>query len=101
MNDPIKCPDCGTWWRGQEHKCAPVAETLPEIATGVEEDLKRKIKEKHKKVKGCPLCGAHGVHYCQGKKIDYSYKCHRCGKMHDYRYAQHCDDKGYKGWYKN
>lgn len=20
--DPVKCPDCGTWWRGEEHRCA-------------------------------------------------------------------------------
>lgn len=20
-NSPVKCPDCGTWWRGQEHTC--------------------------------------------------------------------------------
>jgi hypothetical protein len=21
--DAIKCPDCGTWWRGYEHRCSP------------------------------------------------------------------------------
>lgn len=21
MNDPVKCPDCSTWWRGDEHRC--------------------------------------------------------------------------------
>ena len=21
MNDPVKCTDCSTWWRGEEHKC--------------------------------------------------------------------------------
>jgi hypothetical protein len=20
-NEPVKCPDCGTWWRGDEHRC--------------------------------------------------------------------------------
>ncbi len=20
---PWKCPDCGTWWSGAEHRCAP------------------------------------------------------------------------------
>lgn len=19
--DPVKCPDCHTWWRGKEHRC--------------------------------------------------------------------------------
>lgn len=21
INDPVKCPDCGTWWRGSSHRC--------------------------------------------------------------------------------
>lgn len=21
--DAVKCPDCGTWWRGYEHRCSP------------------------------------------------------------------------------
>ncbi len=21
---PFKCPDCGVWWAGFEHRCAPV-----------------------------------------------------------------------------
>ena len=21
MNDPVKCPDCGVWWRGETHMC--------------------------------------------------------------------------------
>ena len=23
MMAPWKCPDCGTWWSGLEHRCAP------------------------------------------------------------------------------
>lgn len=22
MNDPVKCTECLTWWRGEEHQCA-------------------------------------------------------------------------------
>lgn len=22
LGDPVKCPDCGVWWRGAEHRCA-------------------------------------------------------------------------------
>lgn len=21
VNDPVKCPDCGLWWRGMTHRC--------------------------------------------------------------------------------
>lgn len=21
VNDPVKCPDCGLWWRGTTHRC--------------------------------------------------------------------------------
>lgn len=21
VNDPVKCPDCGIWWRGLTHRC--------------------------------------------------------------------------------
>jgi len=24
MNDPIKCEECSTWWRGEEHRCPDV-----------------------------------------------------------------------------
>lgn len=23
FNEPVKCPDCKVWWRGQTHKCEP------------------------------------------------------------------------------
>lgn len=23
MYPSVKCPDCGTWWRGSEHRCPP------------------------------------------------------------------------------
>ena len=23
MHGPFKCPDCGTWWSGNEHRCRP------------------------------------------------------------------------------
>lgn len=26
---PVKCPDCGTWWRGYEHRCAPQSSVRP------------------------------------------------------------------------
>jgi hypothetical protein len=28
--DPVKCPDCNTWWRGYEHRCPP---SLPNVIT--------------------------------------------------------------------
>jgi hypothetical protein len=24
---PFKCPDCGIWWAGPEHRCRPVPDT--------------------------------------------------------------------------
>lgn len=24
---PVKCPDCGTWWRTATHRCAPTVLT--------------------------------------------------------------------------
>ena len=29
---PVKCPDCGTWWRADEHRC-PKAFKYPPIVT--------------------------------------------------------------------
>lgn len=29
---PWKCPDCGVWWSGLEHRCAP---TVPGNSTNV------------------------------------------------------------------
>ena len=29
---PFKCPDCGTWWAGFEHRCRqPIVTTTPTI----------------------------------------------------------------------
>lgn len=84
-NEPVKCPDCSVWWRGLEHKCKKV-----------EKPNRDKIKDKydkHLKPKGCPLCGATGVHYCQGKHQDTSYTCGWCGKKTDYRYSHYCDSQ--------
>lgn len=25
--EPVKCPDCGVWWRGETHKCETVPTT--------------------------------------------------------------------------
>ena len=24
---PFKCPDCGVWWAGFEHRCAPLVDS--------------------------------------------------------------------------
>jgi len=36
VNEPLKCPDCGTWWRGEEHKCPPIWQpaTAPRVDLG-------------------------------------------------------------------
>jgi hypothetical protein len=31
---PFKCPDCGVWWAGVEHGCAPT-----QVSTGTDEFL--------------------------------------------------------------
>lgn len=28
-----KCPECGTWWRGTEHRCPPVIATTSTNST--------------------------------------------------------------------
>ena len=33
MHGPFKCPDCGTWWSGFEHRCRP---TIPGTGITVE-----------------------------------------------------------------
>lgn len=96
MNDPVKCPDCKTWWRGQEHRCPTIAKD--DLNYAVKDVIKKNI-EARKKNRGCPLCGAIGVHGCPGPKVDTTYVCHRCGKKHDYRYSSYCDDTQNK-WYK-
>jgi hypothetical protein len=25
--EPVKCPECGVWWRGYEHRCSPLITT--------------------------------------------------------------------------
>lgn len=30
---PYKCPDCGVWWAGLEHRCRPT-ETVTSTASG-------------------------------------------------------------------
>lgn len=29
MNDPVKCPDCGLWWRTDTHKCEEKKAEVP------------------------------------------------------------------------
>ena len=33
--EPFKCPDCGTWWRGETHRCpdAPTTRVKKDIYT--------------------------------------------------------------------
>lgn len=26
-----KCPECGTWWRGFEHRCSPITTTTQAV----------------------------------------------------------------------
>lgn len=82
-NEPVKCPDCSVWWRGLEHKCKVIKADKPIYS--------KSDYDKYKKNKGCPLCGATGIHYCQGKRQDTSYMCHWCGKQSDWKYSHYCD----------
>lgn len=34
MNEPVKCPDCSTWWRGEEHRCPAVWTPLEKVDLG-------------------------------------------------------------------
>ena len=49
--DPFKCPDCGTWWRGETHKCA----SLSKPTTGAGSPRKGWIS--------CPMCGKNITKY--------------------------------------
>lgn len=31
MGPPFKCPECGIWWAGLEHRCGPTATTTDGI----------------------------------------------------------------------
>lgn len=31
---PFKCPDCGTWWAGFEHRCRQAAPATTTVTTG-------------------------------------------------------------------
>lgn len=98
-NEPVKCKDCNTWWRGLEHRCKPL--TLPKFNEGPNEppydsgpNLKPRKKDPAEYEPGCKLCGARGAHYCTGPKKDYIYTCGWCGKKVDYRYSHNCERRG-------
>lgn len=31
---PFKCPDCGVWWAGLEHRCAPTVAATGAVPVG-------------------------------------------------------------------
>lgn len=99
-NEPVKCKDCSTWWRGLEHRCTTLTVTLPKFDDGPPYDLGPDVKPKklkqpyHVIEPGCKLCGAKGAHYCTGPKKDYSYTCGWCSKKVDYRYSHNCERRG-------
>jgi hypothetical protein len=34
INDPVKCPDCGVWWRGYLHRCDNGGGVTATVTTG-------------------------------------------------------------------
>lgn len=84
-NQPVKCPDCSTWWRGLEHRCAPVKVVVTSTT-------KPNPKWKDKKDTGCPLCGAHGVHGCTGPRKPEHF-CHWCGRWSKENHI--CSDRNF------
>jgi hypothetical protein len=34
VNDPVKCPDCGVWWRGYTHRCDNGGGVTATVTTG-------------------------------------------------------------------
>ena len=70
-NEPVKCPECKTWWRGLTHLCA-------------DSDIKPRAPKPDKNVDefGCSRCGSHGIHHCVGKRHQNDYYA---GMEHNYK----------------
>jgi hypothetical protein len=64
--EPVKCPDCGTWWRAAEHKCAPAAPKSKACKCG-EHNSKESpyAPDPNKKYEGfkCVVCGEKAASY--------------------------------------
>ena len=59
--EPIKCKDCGTWWRAAEHKCPTIKVEKPDCKCGAHN--KKEMPKPYPKSEPyngfkCILCGA-------------------------------------------
>ena len=70
MNEPVKCPDCGLWWRTDTHRCE---EKKAEVAKPF---VKSTDKKTHNARAYCLSCYKSGTvyfeHNCEGYRKTYS-----------------------------
>lgn len=97
-NKPVKCPDCGTWWRGMEHTCPnPTHPKQSRFRTKGEDsphiDQEPKGPKGPPEKVGCPLCGSTQVHYCPGRREDNPYSEIRKIKPRLFNWDNKYDDK--------
>ena len=63
MNEPVKCPDCGLWWRTDTHKCEE------KKTEAVKPFVKSSDKKSHNARAYCLSCHKSGTVYFE----------HECG----------------------
>ena len=84
MNDPVKCKECGTWWRSNEHRCpAPPAKPYKQLEFEYEYDWKTQTGKyptaiPHILNVTCKYCGHHA-------KVSVP---HKCSPYKDYARSQ-------------
>ena len=87
MNEPVKCPDCGLWWRTDTHRC----EEKKTEEKAVVPFVKSSTKKHHNARAYCLSCHKSGTVYFE----------HDCSGYNSKGYGTPHDTKTWVGGYKD